>query len=167
MPRTHAYDVSLTWVGNQGRGTTDYRSYSRDHELHAANKLAPLAGSSDPAFRGDGSRWNPEELLVASLSQCHMLWYLHLATSAGIVVTSYADDASGVMIEDVEGGGGQFSRVVLRPRVTVRDPTMAAEALSLHHDVGAMCFIARSVNFPVHHEPSVTVADDSERRLQR
>jgi organic hydroperoxide reductase OsmC/OhrA len=161
MSRTHAYEVTLAWVGNRGQGTTDYRGYSRDHELRAPGKSSPLAGSSDAAFRGDASRWNPEELLVASLSQCHMLWYLHLATSAGVVVTGYSDSASGTMVEDAEGGGGQFSQVVLRPTVTVRDVAMVDEAIRLHHDVGAKCFIARSVNFPVTHEPTVSVGGRS------
>lgn len=116
-----------------------------------------IAGSSDPHFRGDVDRWNPEELLVASLSACHQLWYLHLCSDAGIAVTAYEDHAEGIMIEEA-GGTGRFSQVVLRPQVTLANGSDAAKALSLHHAAGRKCFIARSVNFPVPHEPRVTVA---------
>ena len=117
MPKTHDYQITTEWTGNLGSGTADYRAYSRNHQISAAEKTAPIHGSSDPHFRGDGARYNPEELLVASLSTCHMLWVLHLCSDAGIVITAYADDATGVMVED-EDGSGQFSRVLLRPRMT-------------------------------------------------
>jgi organic hydroperoxide reductase OsmC/OhrA len=159
---THCYELTLRWTGNNGSGTSSYRAYSRDHELHAAGKPV-IAGSSDPAFRGNLQRWNPEELLVASLSQCHMLWYLHLAASAGLVVTAYTDAASGTMTEDRDGSG-QFSKVLLRPVVTVADPAMCERAVTLHDDAEKMCFIARSVNFPVEHEPVTLV--DSEGSLR-
>ncbi len=155
MPATHHYEVAVRWRGNRGAGTRDYRSYDRTHEVHAVGKT-PIAGSSDPIFRGEADRWNPEELLVAALSQCHMLWYLHLASSAGVVVTDYSDTPVGTMNEDREGGG-QFSLVVLRPVVTVTEPSMCDTAQALHGDIGAKCHVARSVNFPVHHEPTVQV----------
>jgi organic hydroperoxide reductase OsmC/OhrA len=158
---THLYELSLRWTGNNGSGTSSYRTYSRDHEIHAAGK-SMIAGSSDPAFRGNASLWNPEELLVASLSQCHMLWYLHLAASAGVVVTAYTDTPIGTMIEGPDGGG-QFSEVVLRPEVTVPDAAMRGPAGELHDDAERMCFIARSVNFPVRHEP-VTILGHGEVR---
>lgn len=151
---THTYGLSLRWTGNTGAGTSGYASYSRDHELTSGAKL--IAGSSDPTFRGDGSRWNPEELLVASLSQCHLLWYLHLASAAGVIVTAYADDPTGVMVEAGEAGG-QFTEVVLRPTVHVTDESMLEQAESLHNQVGGVCFIARSVNFPVRHRPTTLV----------
>jgi organic hydroperoxide reductase OsmC/OhrA len=153
--REHRYAVRVDWTGNLGTGTSGYRAYSRDHTIGAGAKPA-IPGSSDPAFRGDPARWNPEDMLVASLSACHQLWYLHLCATAGIVVTAYADEAEGVM-EEGPDGGGQFSSVVLRPRVTLAPGSDAAKALALHHDAAEKCFIARSVNFPVRHEPAVEV----------
>lgn len=155
MSKEHRYRVRLDWTGNAGTGTSSYRAYRRDHVLSVEGKPA-LKGSSDPSFRGDPARWNPEELLVASLSACHQLWYLHLCAAAGIVVTAYADHAEGVMIEAADGAG-QFSGVVLRPEVTVAAGADAERARALHHEANAMCFIARSVNFPVTHEPVVRV----------
>jgi organic hydroperoxide reductase OsmC/OhrA len=157
MPaRTHTYQLQMTWTGNLGPGTTTPRAYSRDAEIGVADK-GVILGSSDPAFRGDPTRWNPEELLVASLAQCHMLWYLDLATRAGIVVTAYSDAPTGTMAEEA-AGAGQFTSVTLRPTVTVTPDSPQDEALRLHDDIGAWCFIARSVSFPLHHEPVVQVA---------
>jgi len=154
MPnRCHSYDVSVQWTGNRGLGTRGYASYGRDHEVAAA--AAPMIpGSSDPAFRGDPARWNPEQLLVASLSQCHMLWYLHLASAAGVIVEEYIDHAHGVMVEDA-AGAGNFESVTLRPHVTIAVESDPQVALSIHSEVQQWCFIARSVNFPVHHEPII------------
>lgn len=149
--RRHRYAVTVTWTGNRGTGTSGYRDYSRDHELRAGDKPV-LAGSSDRTFRGDPARWNPEELLVAALSQCHMLAYLHLSADARIVVTAYADAAEGTMAEHPDGSG-EFTEVVLRPRVTLADPSRAGEAAGLHERAHELCFIARSVNFPVRCEP--------------
>ncbi len=154
---THRYEVTVRWTGNTGSGTSDYRGYRRDHEVESAGKPA-IPGSSDPAFRGDAARWNPEELLVVSLAQCHMLWYLHLCAVGGVVVTDYTDTPVGTMAMDETGGGGQFTEVVLRPAVTVADPSMTQQAQALHEEVGALCFIARSVNFPVRHRPTVHAA---------
>lgn len=155
MPRTHNYDVSVTWTGDRGGGTSGYRDFDRDHDV-TADGPAPIAGSSDPALRGDRTRWNPEQLLTASLSQCHMLWYLHLCADAGVVVTGYTDDAHGEMVESRDGG--HFTEVVLRPRVTVGSQDMVDEAIGLHRTAHERCFIANSVNFPVRHEPVVEVA---------
>ena len=157
MAVTHRYEMTVRWTGNTGSGTSDYRGYRRDHEIHGDGK-APILGSSDPAFRGDAARWNPEELLVVALAQCHMLWYLHLSAVGGVVVTDYTDTPVGTMTMDAAGGGGQFTEVVLRPAVTVADPSMADKARALHDEIDAICFIARSVNFPVRHEPTVSVA---------
>lgn len=154
MPE-HRYAVGLTWTGNTGSGTDDVRRYTRDHRFRADGK-PELLGSSDPVFRGDPARWNPEELLVAAISGCHMLWYLHLCADAGVVVIAYEDDASGTMAE--HRSGGEFTEVVLRPRVQVASSEMISDAVLLHADAHARCFIARSVNFPVRHDPSVTVA---------
>jgi len=156
MPaREHRYAITVTWSGNLGSGTSDYRAYSRDHQITAESK-SPIDGSSDPLFRGDRARWNPEELLIASLSACHKLWYLHLAAESGIIVTAYADLAEGVMAE-LPDGSGRFTRVVLRPSVTVSAGTDTARANALHHAAHEKCFIANSVNFPVSCEPTIVV----------
>lgn len=148
----HAFAVSVEWTGNVGEGTSDYTSYQRSHEISAEGKPV-IQGSSDPAFRGDRSRYNPEELLVASLSACHMLWYLHLCADARLVVTSYVDHAEGKM-RLTEDGGGHFEEVTLKPSVTIRkgyDPELAQ---SLHARAHHLCFIANSVNFEVRVEPT-------------
>lgn len=150
----HTYALDLEWQGNRGSGTSGYRDYARDVVLRAAGKPA-LEGSADPTFRGDASRWNPEELLVAALAQCHLLSYLHMAVIHGVVVTSYADSPVGTMAQ--EGIGGHFTRVLLRPVVTVADASQVEVALRIHREAGEACFIASSVNFPVEHEPTVRV----------
>lgn len=157
MPRTHTYQVTVTWTGDQGTGTSHYRAYSRGHEVRAPGRPT-LPGSSDPTFRGEADRWNPEQLLVASLSQCHLLWYLHKCAEAGVVVTGYTDEPTGVMVETADGGG-HFAEVVLRPRVTVTEVGMVDAATRLHDDAHRLCFIANSVNFPVRHEPTVMVRE--------
>jgi organic hydroperoxide reductase OsmC/OhrA len=149
----HRYSVTTTWTGNRGTGTSGYRSYGRDHEINAGGKSAAIAGSSTPVYRGDADRYNPEELLIASLSACHMLWYLHLCADAGIVVTEYSDEAQGELRVGADGSG-QFTSVFLRPSVTITDPGKAAAAAALHHRAHDLCFIARSVNFPVRCEPT-------------
>jgi organic hydroperoxide reductase OsmC/OhrA len=156
VSKVHHYEVEVVWTGNRGPGTSAYTAYRRDHELRAPGKPV-IAGSSDPRFRGDAARWNPEELLVASLSACHKLWYLHLCADAGVVVTSYVDRAEGIMIEE-DGGGGQFASVVLRPKVTIRPESDAALAERLHQAAHEKCFIARSASFPVTHEAMVVRA---------
>ena len=138
MIRTHSYDVTVAWTGNRGSGTSGYREYGRDHEVTVSGagegeeggRPEPIAGSSDSAFRGESARWNPEQLLVAALAQCHMLSYLHACAAA----------------------------VVLRPRVTVAAPDMVEKAVGLHRDAHERCFIANSVNFPVRHEAVVLAA---------
>lgn len=160
MGPLHTYSSDLTWTGAGSRGTATYTSYSRDHEVRIGTKPV-LLGSSDPAFRGDPSRFNPEELLVAALSQCHMLWFLHLAAASGIVVVGYEDTAVGTMRVEA-AGHGQFTEVVLRPRVTLAPDAHLADGKAVsdgaladvHHRAQEHCFIARSVNFPVRHEPA-------------
>ncbi|HTW28304.1 MAG TPA: OsmC family protein [Acetobacteraceae bacterium] len=161
MAREHRYRIRVTWTGNRGAGTVSPGGYSRDHEIAAAGKSA-IAGSSDPSFRGDPARWNPEELLLAALSACHKLWYLDLCARRGVIVLSYEDDAEGLMQEE-PGGAGQFTSVVLHPRVTIAAGADAATAEALHATAHAMCFIARSVNFPVEHRPQITVAPPGTR----
>lgn len=153
----HSYAVQLNWTGNLGQGTNGYRAYSRNHAISAPGKPI-LPGSSDPNFRGDPSRYNPEELLVSSLSACHLLWYLHLCAEAGIVVIDYSDQASGTMVETPDGGG-HFSEVVLRPAVTIGVGGDTALAERLHERAHHLCFIANSVNFPVRCSPTIQVGE--------
>jgi organic hydroperoxide reductase OsmC/OhrA len=148
VSRQHDYRVTVRWSGDTGAG---YRDYVRDHDVVVEGKPV-LKGSADPAFRGKPERWNPEELLVASLSECHMLTFLSLCARAGVVVTDYVDAASGVMREE-PGNSGRFTEVVLRPEVTVADPAMVERVEALHKQAHDTCFIANSVNFPVRHEP--------------
>jgi organic hydroperoxide reductase OsmC/OhrA len=150
--KTHNYKTSLKWIGNLGSGTSGYRDYSRNHVITSVNKQA-IEASSDPAFRGDVTRYNPEELLVASLSSCHMLWYLHLCADAGIIVTEYIDEAEGTMIED--DNGGHFTEVVLKPTVSISDATKSHLAQELHHKAHQLCFISNSLNFEVKIESEV------------
>lgn len=154
----HRYTVRVTWTGNDGVGTSSYRSYRRDHQIsHEWN--SSIAGSSDPVFRGDPNRWNPEQLLVASLSQCHMLWFLHLAAEAGVIVVAYEDNPVGEMKLNPDGSG-QFTVVTLRPSVTVEAEDMTSAAQDLHSAANRMCFIAQSVGFPVTHEPETTYSGE-------
>lgn len=152
-PKTHTYQVDLKWTGNVGLGTATYQAYERSWEITGAGK-PPILGSSDPAFRGDSTRYNPEELLVASLSACHLLWYLHLCAQAGIVVLDYMDAPLGTMIE-TEDGGGHFTEVILKPKVTVTADSNLALAEQLHAQAHQLCFIANSMNFPVRWEASI------------
>lgn len=150
----HQYHVTTVWTGNNGSGTDSYRTYERSHSIRVAGK-PEIIGSSDPSFRGDPTCYNPEELFLASLSSCHMLWYLHLCAEAGVIVVDYTDEANGTMEETFEGSGS-FIQVVLRPRVIVTSPDMIDKAISLHKKANQMCFIANSVKFPVLHEPEAT-----------
>ena len=151
MAKEHHYKVNLVWKGNQGTGTSAYTSYSRDHEISVEGKPI-LEVSSDPSFRGNKNRYNPEELLVASLSSCHMLWYLHLCSENGVIVLDYVEVAIGTMQETAVGGGA-FSEVSLNPIVTVASEDMVELALALHSQANKLCFIANSCNFPVYHNP--------------
>lgn len=152
----HAYAVEVEWTGAGADGTRTYRSYTRDHVIRI-DGLPDILGSADPTFRGDRARHNPEQLLLASLAQCHMLSYLHQAASRGIVVTGYRDAASGTM--ETSGTGGRFTEVVLRPIVTITDASRTADALDAHGQANRDCFIAASVAFPVLHEPTILVEE--------
>ena len=154
----HHYAIEVEWQGDRGEGTSGYRAYGRRHIVRAAGKTHHIDGSSDRAFHGDRERWNPEELLLAALSECHMLSYLHVATRHGVIVRGYTDAAIGTMNEDGRGGGA-FTEAVLRPRVVVSDPSMLAVADEIHAEAAEKCFIAASVNFPVHHAPVAVAAD--------
>lgn len=151
MAKIHRYEIATRWSGNQGQGTQGYTSYKRDYVATGVGK-PPIFGSSDPTFRGDSSRYNPEDLLVASLSACHMLWYLHLCSSNGLVVHAYEDVAVGKM-EETDDGSGRFAEVELRPTVTFSGEFESEVAERLHHEAHSFCFIANSVNFEVRVKP--------------
>lgn len=151
--KPHHYSLYVKWTGNRGSGTSSYTAYDRSHTISVADKTDILA-SSDPAFRGDRSKHNPEELFLASLSSCHMLWYLHLCAEANIIVSEYIDHAKGTMTETSEGSG-QFTEVTLCPTVKVREASMVERAKTLHQKANEQCFIANSCNFPILHEVTV------------
>ena len=153
MPKTHTYELTVMWTGNTGTGTSGYQAFERSHEVSLDGKPT-IAGSADPAFRGSRERWNPEELLVASLTECHMLWYLVLCAKEGIVVSEYVDHPTGMLVETADGGG-HFEEVVLHPQVTITTPEKMDRAVALHEPAHDLCYIANSVNFPVRSEPNV------------
>ena len=153
--KQHQYQTKVVWTGNLGKGTSHYAAYSRDHVIQSEGK-SEILGSSDPAFRGDKTRYNPEELLLSTLSSCHLLQYLHLCAVAGVVVLEYEDQPEGTMVETPDGGG-HFTEVTLKPTVKVAEAAMIEPANSLHQRAHELCFIARSVNFPVKHAPIALV----------
>lgn len=152
MSKQHYYNATVTWTGNLGHGTSGYKDYERSHSISIENK-ALIPASSDPAFMGDPSKHNPEELFLASLSSCHMLWYLHLCADSGIIVTAYTDYATATMEENEQGG--KFIEVVLHPQVLVAGNSMIEKANALHEQANKKCFIANSCNFPVRHAGEV------------
>ncbi len=158
MAKEHQYQANITWTGNKGSGTMDYRSYDRSYVISVEHK-SDIQGSSDSAFLGDKTKHNPEDLLVSSLSSCHMLWYLHLCSQNGIVVLDYKDTAIGKMTEEANGSG-RFTEVLLQPVVTIADAAHTEKANALHEQANKMCFIANSCNFPVKHQPSCIVERD-------
>jgi organic hydroperoxide reductase OsmC/OhrA len=147
MDKQHHYSVNVTWTGNRGSGTSSYTEYDRNHTISIENK-PDILGSADAPFRGDITRHNPEDMLVASLCTCHMLWYLHLCADAGIIVTNYTDHATATMLQ-LPTGGGHFAEVTLHPVVTITDNSKKEQAIALHKKAHEKCFIANSVNFPV------------------
>jgi organic hydroperoxide reductase OsmC/OhrA len=153
----HHYSLKVTWTGNNGTGTSWYRAYDRSHTVSIKDK-PDLECSSDAAFRGDVTKYTPEDLLVASVSGCHMLWYLHLCAEAGIVVTDYTDRAEGTMEVEADGGG-KFTVITLHPMVTITDPQKVETANGLHHRANQLCFIARSCNFPILHQPQCKISN--------
>lgn len=155
MSNQHQYSLTVTWTGNKGSGTTRYTAYNRSHSISIKNK-PDLLCSSDAAFRGDKTEHTPEDLLVASIAGCHMLWYLHLCSEAGVVVIEYTDNAKGLMVV-AEDGGGHFTEVALYPEVTITNSSMQEKANELHKRANQLCFIANSCNFPVHHNPTCKI----------
>ncbi len=154
--KEHQYQLGIKWLGNSSAGTINYHGYKRDYEIIVEGKEL-IKGSSDPEFLGDPARYNPEELLLASVSSCHMLWYLHLCSKAGVIVTGYRDQPKGIMLETA-GGGGKFSSIDLFPEVTLSNISMTGRANSLHAKANELCFIANSLNFKIKHHPTCIVA---------
>ncbi len=152
---SHHYSLKLHWTGNRGTGTSHYRAYDRNHTIVFENKPELLV-SADPTFRGDPTRYNPEELLLAALSGCHLMSFLHVCASAGVIVTAYRDNASGTMVLNADGSG-HFTQVTLNPVVTVAETSMLAALDGLHQKANRLCFIANSVNFPVYHKAIGTI----------
>ena len=152
MKGQHNYAATVKWTGNKGTGTSGYKDFERSHTVSIDNKPTILC-SSDPAFLGDRTKYNPEELLLASLSSCHMLWYLHLCAMDKIIVTKYTDNATGIMLENANGSG-YFSEVSLNPVVVITESSTIEKANALHKKANEYCFIANSVNFKVLHNPN-------------
>jgi organic hydroperoxide reductase OsmC/OhrA len=150
--KAYHYSLTVNWTGNKGEGTNGYKSYERSHEIIIEGK-EKIKGSSDPAFLGDKTKHNPEDLLLASISSCHMLWYLHLCSDAGIIVTNYIDNAKGIM-EETTNDGGKFTSVTLYPTITLKNIEQQEQANALHTKANELCFIANSLNFKIGHEAS-------------
>jgi len=155
----HTYNVNVEWTGNLGQGTSGYQTYKRDYTLSSGDKL-PIFGSSDPAFLGDPKKWNPEDLLVASASACHKLWYLHLCAVNNIQVVSYFDSAQGSMIDQHPTKKGHFTEILLKPIIYITAQSDIKRAFQLHDDAHHECFIANSLNFPVRCTPTIYVSDE-------
>ena len=151
--KQHNYALKINWTGNSGSGTNSYKSYERSFEVSVDGKEI-INGSSDSSFNGDKTKYNPEELLLAFMSSCHMLWYLHLCADDGIIVTSYIDNAEGIMVEN-DNGGGKFEQVILKPVISVTENSMIENAIILHAKANKLCFVANSVNFRISHQPVI------------
>jgi len=151
----HHYKLTIEWTGNKGSGTFDYRSYSRNHIIKIPSKSSEILGSSDSSYRGDETRYNPEELFLSSISSCHMLWYLHLCSDNDVIVHQYVDHAEGILGEAIDGSG-KFEQIILFPQIVVTEESMINKAISLHHKANEMCFIANSLNLSVEHKPTIT-----------
>ncbi|AZE92915.1 OsmC/Ohr family protein [Pseudomonas orientalis] len=150
----HHYNVKISWTGNRGTGTSAYKAYGRDFTATSQDKPV-LQGSSDPAFLGDPAKWNPEDMLVASIAACHKLWYLHLCAVNNIIVTSYVDNAVGYMVDQHPTRKGHFTKVILHPEVEVMSGSDKKLAIKLHDEAHHECFLANSVNFEIQCEPTI------------
>lgn len=147
MSVEHNYKLKIKWTGNKGTGTSRYDAYDRNYTISTENKI-DILGSADAPFRGDITKYNPEDLLLASISSCHMLWYFHLCADAGVIIVDYIDNPTGILVQN-ETGSGAFSEITLNPIITVKLPSMVEKANELHEKAHKFCFIANSVNFPV------------------
>lgn len=165
MNTLHNYKLSVKWTENQGNGTSNYKDFERSYKIQIENK-ADILGSSDPEFRGDKTKHNPEELLLASVSSCHMLWYLHLCAENKIIVTDYVDNATAVL-EETEDGNGKFSSITLNPLITITEKSMVEQAIELHKKANEFCFVANSLNLKVNHKPIFNVVEVDEVEKSR
>lgn len=154
MSKNHLFFSSIVWTGNLGSGTDTYTTYSRSHTVSSVSKES-IHCSSDPMFRGDASKYNPEELFLSSISSCHMLWYLHLCADAKIVVVEYKDDCEGILKLD-EHSLGKFEHITLRPTIIISEVAKIEKAKELHQLAHKFCFIAQSLNVHVSIEPTIT-----------
>lgn len=154
--KNHNYKIKVEWTGNEGKGTLNYKSYNRNHTIIGDEKYNEILASSDPSFLGDKSRYNPEDLFLSSLSACHMLWYLHLCSVNKIIVTSYIDNATGIM-EESKNGSGKFKEVTLNPIVIIKNKELEEKAINLHSEANRMCFIANSCNFKIGHNSTIII----------
>jgi organic hydroperoxide reductase OsmC/OhrA len=159
MSKQHSYKAEIKWTGNLGTGTSEYTAYSRNYEVSGDNGREIIKASADPVYRGEASRYNPEELLLAAIAGCHMLWYLHLCADAGVTVVDYKDEASGILTE-TDDGNGKFSEATITPRVTITKASDAESAEKLHEKAHEFCFIANSLNFPVRCEPTIVFENE-------
>ncbi|MEM7215161.1 MAG: OsmC family protein [Pseudomonadota bacterium] len=153
MAKQHDFPSQIVWTGNRGAGTSAYRAYDRTWNMTVPGKEV-VHCSNDPLLGGDPTKYNPEDLLITALASCHMLWYLHLCSEAGITVTAYQDSPVGIG-ESEPSGKGRFLEAVLKPRITVTHDSDANKAVSIHDEIHNYCFIARSVNFPVRFEVEI------------
>ncbi|WP_298477190.1 OsmC family protein [uncultured Maribacter sp.] len=154
--KKHNYNIKVEWTGNEGSGTKNYKTYNRNHSILGEGKYSQIHGSSDPSFLGDKTRYNPEDLFLSSISSCHMLWYLHLCSVHNIIVTSYVDNATGIMEENTDGSG-KFTSVTLHPNITITNSEHVPKAIELHTEANTMCFIANSCNFKIKHDCNISV----------
>lgn len=154
MSKNPFYKAKINWTGNLGMGTDEHTAYSRVHEITGDGGKEKILASADPIFRGEASRYNPEELVVAAIAGCHMLWYLHLCAEAGVVVVDYEDEANGTLTE-TDDGNGKFSEVTINPKITISKDSNAEKATELHDKAHKFCFIANSMNFPVKFKPTI------------
>jgi organic hydroperoxide reductase OsmC/OhrA len=151
----YIYRLETVWVGAAKTTSFTYESYSREYQINIAGKTSLIA-SADPHFRGDSHLYNPEDLLVASLSGCHMLSYLALCSRSRIKIFAYRDNAVGKMTK--RDGKIGFLEVILYPQVQIESADSLDKAIKLHQQAHRECFIANSVNFPVLNRPVVSVA---------
>lgn len=150
MKQEHTYTTRIVWTGDRGEGTTHYHSYDRTWNIAIPGKPV-IECSNDPLLGGDPSRPNPEDLLISALSACHMLWYLHLASQAEMIVRGYTDQP--VAIGETEpDGAGRFLKATLRPHIIVAPGTNLKTADELHPQIHQFCYIARSVCFPIEYQ---------------
>lgn len=139
----------MSWDGASRHGLEFRDRTKRRHTISHPEK-PDIDGSAAPAFHGETTRWNPEELLLAALSQCHMLTFFYLAHEEGLEVVDYEDTPEATLRTHADGSG-EMTEAILKPRVTVRGG-WEGSLDDMHHRAHELCFIARSVNFPVTHE---------------